>query len=81
MFYADHACTYSEELNPHRYVFKGKCIGCGEIIKVAVPGEALWKYRQGARIQDAMPMLSAGEREFLISGMCDSCFNKMFKEK
>lgn len=29
-------------------------------------------------IQDLMPYLSAGERELLISGTCDSCFSEMF---
>jgi hypothetical protein len=29
-------------------------------------------------IQDAMPYLSAGEREILISKTCDECFDKMF---
>ena len=31
-----------------------------------------------AFIQDLMPYLSAAERELLISGMCGSCFDKMF---
>jgi hypothetical protein len=29
-------------------------------------------------IQDAMPYLSAGEREILISKTCGECFDKMF---
>ena len=29
-------------------------------------------------IQELMPYLSAGERELLISGTCDSCFCEMF---
>ena len=29
-------------------------------------------------IQDAMPYLSDGEREILISGICNNCFDEMF---
>ena len=32
----------------------------------------------GALIQDAMPYLSADDRELLISGTCGACFDKMF---
>ena len=35
---------------------------------------------EGKFIQDAMPYLSAAERELLISGTCGSCFAIMFKE-
>jgi len=30
--------------------------------------------------QDVFPYLTAGERELLISGCCDSCWNAMFSE-
>ena len=36
-----------------------------------------WKV-QGVYIQDAMPYLSAGERELLISQTCDDCWKEMF---
>ncbi len=32
----------------------------------------------GPLIQDAMPYLTADEREVLISGTCGECFDKMF---
>lgn len=34
----------------------------------------------GGYIQDLMPTLTAGERELLISGTCDSCWKEMFGE-
>ena len=34
----------------------------------------------GPYIQDAMPYLTADEREVLISGTCGGCFDKMFGE-
>ena len=31
--------------------------------------------------QDAFPELSAGEREFLISGYCNTCFDEVFADE
>lgn len=36
------------------------------------------RYRSGEHIQDVFPNLSAGERELLISGVCGTCFDKLF---
>jgi len=35
-------------------------------------------YEQGALIQDAFPNLTAGEREFLKTGITDEDWDKMF---
>jgi len=35
-------------------------------------------WREGKYIQNAMPYLSADEREILVSGICGDCFDKMF---
>ena len=35
----------------------------------------------GKLIQNCFPYLTAGERELIISGICDTCFNKMFKNE
>ena len=35
---------------------------------------------EGLLIQDAMPYLTADEREVLISGTCGECFDNMFPE-
>jgi len=32
----------------------------------------------GKNVQSALPYLSPGERELLLSGICYSCFQKMF---
>ena len=36
------------------------------------------KYEAGARIQDAMPYVSADDREFVITGICPKCWNSTF---
>ena len=38
-------------------------------------------WQEGKYIQDAMPYLSSGERELLISDMCESCFTNLFAEE
>ena len=35
-------------------------------------------WENGALIQDALPYLSADDRELLISGTCGACYDKMF---
>jgi hypothetical protein len=34
----------------------------------------------GPLIQDALPDLTPGEREFLLTGCCESCFDRLFAE-
>ena len=43
-----------------------------------VNGQDVVDWKGGKYIQDAMPYLSADERELLISGTCGTCFDKMF---
>ena len=54
------------------------CRTCGEehSMMACITDYADWQF--GKYIQDAMPYLSAGERELLISGTCGPCFDKMF---
>lgn len=37
-------------------------------------------WMDGTYIQDAMPYLSAGERELLISHTCDDCWKVLYPE-
>ena len=54
------------------------CRSCGESISLMVNGQDVVDWQGGKYIQDAMPYLSADERELLISGTCGPCFDKMF---
>ncbi len=40
-------------------------------------GYAMWE--AGTVIQKALPNLSAGDREMMISGTCSKCFDEQFK--
>jgi hypothetical protein len=51
------------------------CIFCGKPHYVWVYPSAYKAWRDGACIQDAMPDLSANERELLISGTCKDCWD------
>lgn len=55
-----------------------RCPICLKPSSVSVPEYALAAWRQGAMIQDAMPMLTAEEREIIKTGIHDSCWNGIF---
>lgn len=80
MRYADNNCTYNELNSPHRYAFKGKCIQCKKEQVVEILAPELYQYRKGQLIQDSLKSVSSGDREFLISGICSTCFDEMFRE-
>ena len=67
MRYADSHCTYTEDAT--HYTFTGMCIQTKRMHSVRIPKAELYAYRQGAYIQDAMPSVSAEDREFLMSGL------------
>jgi len=73
-----HRETFDNKI--HKYIFSGRC-NCGEQQEITVIGPDLFRYRQGAHMQDAFPYLSSGDREFLMSGTCSKCWDKMFPEE
>lgn len=54
------------------------CLFCGKsgTIRASIEGLGLWK--TGTFIQDALPELSAGDREQLMTGTHGECFDKAF---
>ncbi len=60
-----------------------RCAFCGQEASVTVDEEAwrLWDLGQGPMIQDVMGGLSPGERETLISGSHEECFDAAFGEE
>ena len=51
--------------------------GCSVVNAVLVNEGDYWKWRRRDKIQDAMPYLTPSERERLITGICDECWDKM----
>ena len=58
-----------------------QCQRCGSIIELEVREEDFNRWNNGGLAQDCFPYLDAGQRELLISGICDDCFNEMFAEE
>lgn len=54
------------------------CPVCGDASEVPVPTEGYRAYQAGALIQDALPGLSPGQREALLTGTCDPCWERLF---
>lgn len=55
------------------------CPGCQRIIEIKVRESDLTTWKNGALIQHAFPYLSAEQRESLISGYCDPCWDSLCK--
>lgn len=58
----------------------GPCVSCSKVQTVTVDAAPFHKWRSGMHIQDAMPDVSDGDREFLLSSICEPCFDAAFKE-
>lgn len=54
------------------------CPVCGEETVLLVPCDGYYAWLGGECIQNALPSLTADEREMLISGICPECWGKMF---
>ena len=59
-------------------VVEVRCGVCSQMHNVAVREVDFNTWQGGKLIQNAMPYLSADERELLISGTCGKCFDDMF---
>lgn len=55
-----------------------QCTVCKNILVLEVNSEDLESWKAGELIQNAMPYLTAGERELLKTGICGECFDMMF---
>ena len=79
MKYADANCEKTERFFPyHTFTFTGACMITGETYSVTVKGEDLFKYRQGALLQDAFPTLDPSDREFLLTGVSPKGWKKLY---
>jgi hypothetical protein len=52
--------------------------GISHSVELPVTEEQLTAYHQGALLQNAFPNLSAGDREFIKSGITDSEWKDLF---
>jgi hypothetical protein len=68
----------TDEQNNQTVTIDGPCYYCKKPQSVKVMAADFTKFQQGGFAQDCFPKLSAGDREFLISGICDDCWHQMF---
>lgn len=57
---------------------KRDCPCCGKTHSVKVKENDYVNYKNGFLVQRAFPYLSSEDREILVSGICGSCWNKIF---
>ncbi len=61
------------------YTFRATCPRCEKPAEVTgLRKRALDRWQDGALVQTAFPGLSPAEREILVSGMHDECFNAWY---
>lgn len=68
---------YTENYSEGSYTFHTVCPECRKVHDVTVPGAGLFQYNSGMPIQAAFPGLTADEREMLMTGMCDPCWQNL----
>jgi hypothetical protein len=56
------------------------CTTCGKPQSIEIKPSSLLAWRNGELIQRAFPYLNSSERELLLSGTCEKCWDDMFKE-
>lgn len=57
-----------------------KCRHCKEVFTLEVEPQDYNAWVTGTLIQKAMPYLSRGDRELLITGLCGDCFNAVYRD-
>ena len=61
-------------------VVSTQCPFCGTKRDVTVEAKGFRKWQGGALVQDAFPTLSSTDREALITGICNPCWEASFGE-
>lgn len=69
-------------MEKNQIILKVTCNVCNKTYELPVYEEDYNKYMaHECMVQDAFPYLTPGQRELLISGICDSCFDNLFAEE
>lgn len=56
------------------------CSHCHNVIELPISEERLLSWKQDTLIQNHFTELTPGQREMLLSGICEECWNKIFPE-
>lgn len=65
---------------PERLKLSLDCVVCRKPVDLLVPASGYARWKSGTLIQDAMPEVSAEDREMMISKTCPDCFGRFYLE-
>ena len=65
-------------MEDNKILVEGTCRLCGKVHSFVADFEGVVAWQSGELIQNALPEVSASDREFLISGICPNCWDDMF---
>jgi len=66
--------------DPNKYILARLCPFCGKGSQVTIPSQGLWDWEHGKFVQDAMPDLTPAEREIVMTGTHQKCFDDAFAD-
>ena len=58
-----------------------ECRHCNEWHEFDVNESDLEAWKLGKKIQDAFPYISAAQRELMLSGLCEECWEKLMESQ
>lgn len=59
-----------------------ECPHCHKVIELPIKEEELLAWNPNEQfVQEAFPELTPGQREMLLSGLCEECWNEIFSEE
>lgn len=79
--YAFRACEHYPDLLTDQTKVAGPCYSCAKPLSVDVHTPDLDRFRAGEFASRCFSYLSDNEREFLISGICEACWDELFPEQ
>ena len=69
------------KINKKKTTIVTTCPFCGHINFIEVNESDYFDWDDGTLIQNALPYLSADEREMIKTGICPTCWDSMFGEE
>jgi hypothetical protein len=67
-------------LDRDEYLIVRDCPFCDKGAVTVVPSQGLWDWEHGTFAQAAFPDLTAGEREQVMTGTHDACYDRFMKD-
>jgi|JI10StandDraft_1071094.scaffolds.fasta_scaffold620408_3 hypothetical protein len=68
-------------MDSNTITIEATCGMCQQTKTLTLPASGWIAYKSGVLIQRALPSVSEGDRELLISQTCGPCFDKLFDEE